>query len=225
MDSNQERLAPEPYARITAQSRRQAMDWSLVLASQDIHPIIAPPGELSGWGLLVEPDHYERARLAIQQYRLENRGWGWRRELPGGALEIHAGALFWCLLLAFAHWVVSFVEPQFYPAGRMDNVRVQAGEWWRLFTAVVLHADLAHLMANVTFGLVILGFSMARFGPGVTLLVTYLAGALGNVWGLVLYDRPYTGLGASGMMMGALGLLCIHSFGLWRQSPKPPVTS
>jgi len=36
----------------------------------------------------------------------------------------------------------------------------------------------------------------------------------------VLYDTPYTGVGASGMMMGALGLLCIHSFGLWRKNPK-----
>ena len=44
-----------------------------------------------------------------------------------------------------------------------------------LFTPVMLHSDLAHLLANVTFGLVILGFAMARFGPGVTLLATYLA--------------------------------------------------
>src|SRR5688572_17092914 len=35
-------FGPE-YARIRAQSRRQAMDWSLVLASQDIHPIIEGP--------------------------------------------------------------------------------------------------------------------------------------------------------------------------------------
>jgi membrane associated rhomboid family serine protease len=35
-----------------------------------------------------------------------------------------------------------------------------------------------------------------------------------------MYDETHRGLGASGMMMGALGLLCIHSFGLWRKSPK-----
>lgn len=220
MENDEQSSAPEMYARIAAQSKRQAMDWSLVLASQDIHPIIAPPADSRAWSLLVEPDQYERALAAIRQYRLENRGWAWRRELPGAALEVHVGALFWCLFLAFGHWAATFALPQLEVAGRMDNVRVRAGEWWRLFTALFLHADLAHLMANVTFGVVILGFAMARFGPGITLLCTYLSGALGNVAGLLFYAHPYTGVGASGMMMGALGLLCIHSFGLWRQSPK-----
>lgn len=196
------------------------MDWSLVLASQDIHPIIVPPQESSAWALLVDPAHYQRALGAIQQYRLENRGWAWRRELPGATLEVHVGALFWCLLLAFWHWAATFAWEGLDLAGRMDSALVWKGAWWRLFTALTLHADLAHLMANATFGVVILGFAMARFGPGVTLLTTFISGALGNVAGLFFYSRPYTGVGASGMMMGALGLLCVHSFGLWRQSPK-----
>lgn len=212
--------APERYARISAQSRRQAMDWSLVLASQEIHPIIAPPVETRAWGLLVEPDQYDKALAAIQQYRLENRGWAWRRELPGAALEVHVGALFWCLFLAFFHWMVTFAWPGLESACRMDSVKVHAGEWWRLATALLLHADLAHLMANATFGVVILGFAMARFGPGVTLLATYLAGVCGNLTGFFFYNRPYLGVGSSGMMMGALGALCIHSFSIWRQNPK-----
>jgi rhomboid protease GluP len=220
MDGNGQSSAPEVYARIAAHSKRQAMDWSLVLASQDIHPIISPPEESRAWGLLVEPEQYERALAAIQQYRTENRGWAWRHELPGAALEVHAGALFWCLFLAFWDWVATFAWPVLDPSGRMDSVAVRAGEWWRVFTALMLHADLAHLMANVTFGVIILGFAMARFGPGITLLATYVAGALGNVTGLLLYARPYVGVGSSGMMMGALGLLCVHSFGLWRQSQK-----
>jgi membrane associated rhomboid family serine protease len=61
---------------------------------------------------------------------------------------------------------------------------------------------------------------MARFGPGVALLASFLAGVCGNLTGLLLYNHPYVGVGASGMMMGALGSLCIHSFSLWRQNPK-----
>src|SRR5438067_853716 len=90
---------PEPYARIVARSRRQAMDWSLVLASQDIHPIIARPEESNGWGLLVDPAQYDRAIATIKQYRVENRGWSWKREVPGANLEIHAGAVFCCIFL------------------------------------------------------------------------------------------------------------------------------
>jgi rhomboid protease GluP len=213
-------ITPDATARIVARSRRQAMDWSLVLASQDIHPVIAPPGEAPEWSLLIEPSQYERALAAIQQYRLENRGWSWRKELPGGNIEIHSGALFWCLFLAFCHWIVTFVDPGLHAAGKMDSVAVRAGAWYRLFTPILLHSDLAHLMANVTFGILVLGLSMARFGPGPTLLCAYLAGALGNLMGLAFYSHPYTGVGASGMMMGALGILCAHSMGLWRKSPK-----
>jgi rhomboid protease GluP len=205
---------------ITARSRRQAMDWSLVLASQEIHPIIRESPETGSWMLLVERASYERAMEAIKSYRAENQGWNWRKELPGSDLELHWGVVGWSLFLAFVHWLVTFATPQLAVQGRMDNLLVQKGAWYRLFTAVLLHGDLAHLFANITFGVLILGLAMARFGWGVTLLTTYLAGAVGNVFGLLLYDKPYTGLGASGMMMGALGLLCIHSIGLWRKSPK-----
>jgi rhomboid protease GluP len=209
------------YARIAAHSQRQAMDWSLVLASQDIHPIInAPQQGDADWSLLVAPDQYATALAAIRQYRLENRGWSWRTSLPGSELELHAGALVWCLMLIGWHWVISFIAPLLRTAGEMSNVEVARGEWYRLFTPIVLHNDLAHLFANVAFGAIFLGLAMARYGWGLTLLATFAAGALGNVFGYVLAQEPYRGLGASGMMMGALGLLCIHSFGLWRKSPK-----
>ncbi|HTG42933.1 MAG TPA: rhomboid family intramembrane serine protease, partial [Verrucomicrobiae bacterium] len=180
MNPTEESSIPEPYARIAAQSKRQAMDWGLVLASQDIHPIISHPEDSQAWALLIEPSQHQQALAAIHQYRLENRGWAWRRELPGSNLEVHAGALFWCLFLAFWQWIVTFVWPALQVAGRMDSEAVRHGAWWRLFTPVLLHADLAHLMANATFGVVFLGFAMARFGPGLALLAAYLAGVIGN---------------------------------------------
>ena len=203
------------------------MDWSLVLASQEIHPVIRGPGEVSaegdvrqGWALLVEPGEYDRAVAAIRQYRLENRGWSWRQELPGANLDIHTGAVLWCLVLIGWHWVVTFVAPDWNARGEMNSVAFQGGDWFRLFTPILLHSDLAHLMANATFGTIFLGLAMARFGWGVTLLAAFLAGGAGNVLGYLVYEGPYRGRGASGMMMGALGLLCIQSFGLWRRSPK-----
>lgn len=204
---------------IPARSRKQAMDWSLVLASQDIHPVITQSPETNGWMLLVAPAEVERAIQAIKLYRVENRGWSWRRELPGSDLEVHWGVVVWCVALAMIHWAATFVVPEMDLRGQMNSELVRAGAWHRLFTAVLLHGDLAHLLANISFGLLILGLAMARFGWGMALLVTFLAGAAGNLLGLSFYSK-YRGLGASGMMMGALGLLCIHSIGLWRKSPK-----
>ena len=58
---------------------------------------------------------------------------------------------------------------------------------------------------------------MGRYGSGAGLLAAYLAGVGGNAvawWG---YDPSQLGLGASGMVMGALGLLTVQSVGLLKQ--------
>jgi rhomboid protease GluP len=216
--------APSPsgvdYAVITAHSKRQAMDWSLVLVSQGIEPIIEFDAETRKWELLVLPQEFDKSEEAIRQYRLENRGWGWRHELPGSQLEIHAGAVFWCFFLIGVHWLATEVSERVQILGQMDSALARQGQWWRLFTAVLLHSDLGHLMANVTFGIIMLGLAMARFGVGWAILLAYLGGVLGNVAGLAVYPRPYRGVGSSGMMMAALGLLCVHSVALWRKSPK-----
>lgn len=212
---------PEPLpalAEIPAFSKRQAMDWSLVLASQGIEATIQRTEDR--WLLLVPPDQLTKARESIQLYRAENRRWSWRQELPGVDLELHWGAIVYCVFLVTFHSLSTMQAPALRTLGTMDTALVKAGQWWRLFTPVFLHGDLAHLMANVTFGMVVLGLSMARFGAGFTLLATYFAGAAGNLLGLVLADRPYTGLGASGMMMGALGVLAVHSIHLWRTSRR-----
>jgi membrane associated rhomboid family serine protease len=96
----------------------------------------------------------------------------------------------------------------------MDSAKVSAGEWWRIFTAVWLHADIGHLASNATTGFVFLGLAMGRYGTGAALLAAYLAGALGNVAGWALTQEPHRSLGASGMVMGALGLLATQSVAL-----------
>jgi rhomboid protease GluP len=214
---------PEPLpalAEIVAYSRRQAMDWSLVLASQGIEATIERSPERQRWLLLVPPADLDRARDSIRLYRAENRGWSWRKELPGADLELHWGAIIFCVVLTLIHSLGAYELPLIQIRGAMDTEKVLRHEWWRIFTAVFLHADLAHLAANVTFGIVVLGLAMGRFGAGLALLATLLAGAAGNLIGLKLYSHPYIGVGSSGMMMGALGMLTIHSIYLWRSNPK-----
>jgi membrane associated rhomboid family serine protease len=61
---------------------------------------------------------------------------------------------------------------------------------------------------------------MGRFGTGIGLLAAYLAGAGGNA--LVWLSLPGRGpsLGASGMVMGSLGLLAVQSLSGWRATPR-----
>jgi membrane associated rhomboid family serine protease len=192
------------------------MDWSLVLVSQGIETAIAQPDNGTGWGLLVVPSDYEKAMDAIRQYRIENRGWPWQQHVFRQNFLFDWGSLAWVVLTVFFFWLSTRVDLR--SAGIMDSVRIWHGQWWRLFTAIWLHADLAHLGGNATLGLVLLGLAMGRYGTGVGLLAGYLAGAGGNVAAWLVASEPHRSLGASGMVMGCLGLLAMQSFSLWKQT-------
>lgn len=202
---------PQPIdALIPARSRRQAMDWSLVLASQGIEHVIAP-GEATGWTLAVAEADHEKALTHIRLYRLENRYWHWRRMVFQPGLFFDWTCLVWVLLTVIFFWW-SADRADVRRLGMMDVAAVTHGEWWRLFTATWLHADLAHLAMNAIFGFLFLGLVMGRYGPGLGLLAAYLAGAGGNVADWLVYEESQRSLGASGVVMGALGLLSIQSF-------------
>ena len=193
------------------------MEWSLVLVSQGIESTIRDGEE--GWQLEVSGQEYERALEVIRQYRSENQRWLWRREYFKPGLLFDWGSLAW-VVLTILFYVLSAYTVDLDRPGHMDSAEVSKGQWWRLFTAIWLHADLGHLAGNVTLGLILLGLAMARYGTGVGLLASYLAGAGGNVAAWLLAARPHYSLGASGMIMGSLGLLAIQSLYIWRKTPK-----
>src|ERR1051325_1226849 len=97
--TNDQRLTP----RIPVRSRRQAMDWSLVLISQGIEAIIEYGDEKGEWRLVVPQKDYTGALRALRQYRVENRGWPWRWAshvggAVGPALKFDWTSLAWVIL-------------------------------------------------------------------------------------------------------------------------------
>ena len=201
-------------AQISAHSQREAMDWSLVLVSQGIESIIDQAPDGSGWILLIPAKDVHPALSAIRHYQLENRRWGWRRQVLRPGLLFDWSSSAWVLVLLVFYWAdaVSGLRTD----GAVNSTAIAHGQWWRLFTGIWLHADLAHLASNATFGLVLSGLAMGRFGPGAGLLAAYLAGAAGNAIACLLDTEPHHSLGASGMVMGCLGLLAAQAFRLWR---------
>lgn len=193
-------------ARIPARSRRQAMDWSLVLISQGIESTVDFSEEL-GWGLILSAAHHQPALGILEQYRAENRHWPWRRKISSKGVLFDWASMGWVLLIGIFFWIQTHAGPGFQDAGLMDAVAVSRGEWWRLFTAVFLHADAGHFALNASIGLFLLGLTMGNFGTGVGLLAAYVAGAGGNVTTWLIFTDGHRSLGASGMVMGCVGLL------------------
>lgn len=210
--------SPDPVtASIPARSRRQAMDWSLALISQGIEPVIEQADDRR-WRLVVSAADHEAAVSIIRQYRLENLRWPWRKPIFKTDTVFDWASLGWLLLVIGMFWL-SEARPGLKSAGIMDAAALAKGEWWRLFTATWLHADFAHLATNGVFGTLLLGLAMGRYGTGVGLFAASLAGAGGNLASWLIHGEGYRGLGASGLVMGALGLVAIQSVGLLRRSP------
>lgn len=202
---------------IPARSRLEAMDWSLVLISQGIESTILRSLEDQGWGVSVSPVYYQAAVEAIGLYRAENRSWGLRREVFQPGLLFDWVSIVWVGLVCALHLINATILDLRTP-GIVDTVAISHGQWWRLFTAIWLHADAGHLASNAVFGFVLLGLAMGRYGSGVGLLAAYLAGVAGNLLSWACATNPHDGLGASGMVMGCLGLLAVQSVSLWRKT-------
>ena len=83
---------------------------------------------------------------------------------------------------------------------------VLKGEWWRLFTAMFLHAGMTHLLMNM-FSLYIIGRGAEMYFDTKSYLSIYLfSGLLGGL--ASLYMHPVSvGIGASGAIFGVFGAL------------------
>ena len=93
-----------------------------------------------------------------------------------------------------------------------SSATVQEGEWWRVFTALFLHANWLHLTMNGA-GLWIFGTAVEKtMGRWRFLIVFLLAGALGNLASAFVahYD---VAIGASGGIFGVIGAFGVA---VWR---------
>jgi membrane associated rhomboid family serine protease len=81
------------------------------------------------------------------------------------------------------------------------------GEWWRLVTAMFVHAGVLHLLATI-IGVLPLGLLLERAVGSVAFATIYLtAGALASVVHLRSAPAISVGVGASGALCGVYGLL------------------
>jgi membrane associated rhomboid family serine protease len=100
-----------------------------------------------------------------------------------------------------------------FSTGELDAGSVQAGQWWRAWTALTLHLDGTHLMANLVAGCWFGYLAGRQLGAGHAwfLAVTGAAGA--NLLEALLGPATHRAVGASTAVFTALGILSAYA---WR---------
>ncbi len=81
------------------------------------------------------------------------------------------------------------------------------GEYYRIVTALMLHAGVEHLAGNIA-GLLTFGIPVCTMaGSGAGLLLLIVSGAAGNLVNAYMYRTAHLSIGASTSVMGAAGIL------------------
>jgi len=174
-----------------------------------------------GFVLGVPADEAERATEALSAYESENRDLPRHPEpVEGGngfaGLAVSAALLAFFLLTGPRNAAVSWFE-----RGSADAERILLGELWRTVTALTLHADGGHVLANALFGALFIGAVCSALGAGVGCALVLLSGAGGNLLNALLQGSHHVSVGASTAVFGAVGLLSGLSVARRRQLRSP----
>ena len=115
-------------------------------------------------------------------------------------------------LLQFGNWnLLSNLLSTLILFGAKVNELIAQGEFWRLLTATVLHADILHLLFNL-YALIALGYNVERyFGHGRFLLIYLISGLWGSFASFA--TSPEISVGASGAVFGLAGATAVY---FWR---------
>lgn len=189
-----------------APTRMLVDEWALVLVTEGLSPRVTRASD--GFILGVPGEELERAVMLLSAYENENRLQPERDDISAGSAHVYAGLAVSVGLLAF--FLVSGEgdrSTQWFARGGADAERILLGELWRTVTALTLHADLGHLMANAIAGAIFVSAVCRTQGAGFGCALVLLTGAGGNFFNALLHGSLHVSVGASTAVFGAVGLL------------------
>ncbi|HYB32690.1 MAG TPA: rhomboid family intramembrane serine protease [Steroidobacteraceae bacterium] len=158
----------------------------------------------------------DQAARHLRQYEAENRA----SPLPSPPSRVYShawvGCLAYAVVLLGVPWVMSngLVRLDAFDLGELDAARVQAGQWWRAWTALTLHLDGPHLAANLAAGMWFGYLAARQMGSGLAWLLTVSGAAIANLAEGLLGPPEHLAVGASTTVFSALGAMSAYA---WRE--------
>lgn len=195
-----------------SQVKRACSERALVLAAAGIKFEIVR--DAADYVLLAAAADAERAVAELDSYGRENRTASTR---PAGFPHLSSG---WPGVYGYVAIVllVDILDDRdvfgirWSAVGKTHAESILNGQWWRSVTALTLHADSAHLVANVIVGGLFGLFAGQLLGSGVAWLSILAAGAMGNLLNAWIQPARHTSIGASTAVFAALGLVAAFAW-------------
>jgi membrane associated rhomboid family serine protease len=197
-----------------SQRRADCEERALVLAAVGLASELVSLDD--GFALLVPEESIATAAAHLDAYSKESLS---RRPEPS-PIRPHPGAwlgsaAYAVVLVGVTHCAVGDVLGfDWFASGELVPGLLRSGELWRVVTALTLHADFAHLITNLGFGMLFGYLASQLLGPGIAWASIVLSGAFGNLFDALLMPPTHSAIGASTAVFATLGLLAAYS---WRR--------
>lgn len=98
--------------------------------------------------------------------------------------------------------------------GSLNGAIPATHEWWRVVTALTLHADVGHLLSNLAFGIVFGYLASRSLGNGVAWAGILIGAMMGNALDALWMPEEQRSIGASTAVFAALGILSAYAWTL-----------
>lgn len=194
--------------------RSACEERGFVLHAVGIGSVVAWAGR--SWVVLVATTDHEAAVAQLERYERENPP----RAAPSAPDELHPGAWTGSLVYAIVLLAVGYLAgnlafgADWLGIGSLIGGATRAGEWWRGVTALTLHLDVGHLLANLGFGTVFGLLAGQLLGAGVAWATVLTAATAANLLNAFVQPATHASVGASTAVFATLGLLAAYG---WRR--------
>ncbi|WP_417910994.1 rhomboid family intramembrane serine protease [Candidatus Electronema sp. PJ] len=162
--------------------------------------------------ILVHRNNSTRAIAELQDFREENRNW----PPPADQVLPFVRSSNWLTLLMLSGLILLHTisgpwlaaSPWFAAGAVSSQAIIEQGQWWRLITALTLHADQGHLVGNCVIGGVMAHLLCKTLGSGTAWLAMLLSALLANFLNIALRTDPHYSVGFSTAVFAAIGIFC-----------------
>jgi len=196
--------------------------WALVLDARSI-PCRIEQGE-AGQELLVPLESLDTACRELRQFEEENRNWPPVAPRYRPMVENTLATVSVLLLLAIFHNLIQVgltlpdgYLPDWVELGSARALEIRNGQWWRLVTALTLHADWIHLSGNLCIGGIFVIFLCRELGSGLAWSLLLGSGILGNLANAWAQSPTHSSVGGSTAVFGTVGILAAISLVRFRK--------
>lgn len=195
-------------------SQEYLSSCSLVLSAVNITHTIST---LNGKSIiLVPPEKETEARYQLETYVTENKNWPPEREFTeqnNSTIQPPTLLVIGALILFYTVTGPSSEYSEWFQYGAGDATAIlRDGEYYRLITALTLHADITHLLGNCFLGGFLIHFFCRTVGPGLGLFTILVSAILGNLINVKLHVDNHHFIGFSTAVFATIGMLAMINY-------------